>query len=97
MYAIRSYYGKMGPSLCVRARQAARAGDSDLQVIAISRFSDKQRRSWLEERGVQTRSYDLLDRTAVARLPRITSYNVCYTKLLRTMNFNGASFFVSTV
>jgi len=68
--------GKMGPSLCVRARQAARAGDSDLQVIAISRFSDKQRRSWLEERGVQTRSYDLLDRTAVARLP--DAENVVY-------------------
>jgi nucleoside-diphosphate-sugar epimerase len=60
--------GKMGPSLAVRAKRAAAAG-ADLHVIAVSRFSDASARNWLEEHGVETRTADLFDRDALAKLP----------------------------
>jgi hypothetical protein len=61
--------GKMGPTLCVLARRAAEAAGHPLDVVAVSRFSDEATRRWLEANEVQTRSLDLLDRNAVARLP----------------------------
>ena len=61
--------GKMGPSLAVLARRAAEAAQHKLDVIAVSRFSDKQSREWLEARGVQTVSCDLLEREALKQLP----------------------------
>jgi nucleoside-diphosphate-sugar epimerase len=64
--------GKMGPSLAVRARRAAEAGGMGLRVIAVSRFSDEAGRRWLEERGVETLSVDLFERSAVATLPDAT-------------------------
>jgi nucleoside-diphosphate-sugar epimerase len=61
--------GKMGPSLCVQVRRAAEDVGSDLDIIAVSRFSDPKARTWLEERGVQTLACDLMDREAVEALP----------------------------
>jgi nucleoside-diphosphate-sugar epimerase len=61
--------GKMGPTLAVLAARAAAAAGQPLEVIAVSRFSDPRARSWLEEHGVRTITVDLLDRSAVARLP----------------------------
>ncbi|HYE57036.1 MAG TPA: NAD(P)-dependent oxidoreductase [Rhodothermales bacterium] len=61
--------GKMGPSLCVQAKRAAEAAGHDLQVVAVSRFTDAAARGWLEDRGVRTASADLLDRDALAGLP----------------------------
>jgi nucleoside-diphosphate-sugar epimerase len=68
--------GKMGPSLAVLARRAAEAAQHGLKVIAVSRFSDAASRDWLEARGVDTISADLLNRAAVERLP--DSANVVY-------------------
>ena len=68
--------GKMGPTLAVLARRAAETANHPLDVIAVSRFSDQQARDWLEARGVQTLSCDLMDRDAVARLPNAD--NVIY-------------------
>jgi len=68
--------GKMGPTLAVLARRAAEAARHPLEVVAVSRFGDGKARAWLEERGVQTRSCDLLDREQVSRLPE--SENVVY-------------------
>lgn len=68
--------GKMGPTLCVLARRAGEAAGNDLEVVAVSRFSDSAARVWLEERGVQTQSCDLMDRTALANLP--DAENVLY-------------------
>lgn len=65
--------GKMGPSLCWLARRAAEEAGHKLQVIAVSRFSDPRGREWLEARGVETLSCDLLNRDAVARLPDSTN------------------------
>ncbi|MBI1177050.1 NAD-dependent epimerase/dehydratase family protein [bacterium] len=61
--------GKMGPTLCVLARNAAREAGHSLAITAVSRFSDVQSREWLELQGIKTVSADLLDRTAVQTLP----------------------------
>ena len=61
--------GKMGPSLAVLARRAAEAAGHQLEVIAVSRFSDAGARRWLEERGIRTRCCDLFDADAVRKLP----------------------------
>jgi nucleoside-diphosphate-sugar epimerase len=61
--------GKMGPSLCVLARRAAAEAGHELNVVAVSRFSDSRVRSWLESRAVQTVSCDLLKRQAIEALP----------------------------
>jgi nucleoside-diphosphate-sugar epimerase len=68
--------GKMGPTLAVLAARAAAAAGQPLEIIAVSRFSDPRARSWLEEHGVRTIAADLLDRSAVARLP--DACNVVY-------------------
>jgi nucleoside-diphosphate-sugar epimerase len=68
--------GKMGPTLAVLARRAAAAAGHSLEVIAVSRFTDQRARQWLEDRGVRTIPADLLDRSAVARLP--DAANVIY-------------------
>ena len=57
--------GKMGPTLAVLAKRA----NPELEVIAVSRFSNKEAREWLESRGVKTISCDLLDEGAVKSLP----------------------------
>lgn len=61
--------GKMGPSLCVLARRAAEAANVDLDVVAVSRFTDTEAKAWLEARGIRTHVADLLDEAAVASLP----------------------------
>jgi nucleoside-diphosphate-sugar epimerase len=61
--------GKMGPSLALLARRAARAARSDLKVVAVARFSDPAQRDWLENHGVETHAADLLDRSSVDALP----------------------------
>jgi len=61
--------GKMGPTLAWLVRRAAEAAGHTLDVIAVSRFSDEGARHWLEARGVQTLSIDLLDREALKQLP----------------------------
>jgi nucleoside-diphosphate-sugar epimerase len=68
--------GKMGPTLAVLARRAAEAAGNPIEIVAVSRFSDPRARSWLEEHGVRTITADLLDRSAVARLP--DAFNVVY-------------------
>lgn len=61
--------GKMGPTLAVLAKRASEAIGKPLRVIAASRFRNADARNWLEQRGVETLSVDLLDRADVGRLP----------------------------
>ena len=68
--------GKMGPTLAVLAKRAAKAAAHPLEIVAVSRFTNPQAKNWLERRGVSTWSADLLDRAAVERLP--DSDNVLY-------------------
>ena len=68
--------GKMGPTLAVLAKRAARMAGHRLEVIAVSRFSDEEAKASLERQGVKTLSADLLEREQVERLP--DSGNILY-------------------
>lgn len=57
--------GKMGPTLARLARRAA----PQKRIIGVARFSDPSVRTSLEAHGVECLQTDLLDRSAVARLP----------------------------
>src|SRR5215212_9796378 len=61
--------GKMGPTLAVLARRAADAAGYPCEVIAVSRFSDPQKATWLQQQGVRTIACDLLDRCSVKESP----------------------------
>jgi nucleoside-diphosphate-sugar epimerase len=61
--------GKMGPTLSVLAKRAAQQACHPLEVVAVSRFGDASTRSWLEARGVDTISCDLLEPSAYNLLP----------------------------
>lgn len=61
--------GKMGPTLAVLAKRAAMAARRNLDVVAVSRFTDHAARRWLEARDVRTIGCDLLDRNATSHLP----------------------------
>jgi len=57
--------GKMGPTLARMARRAA----PDKRVIGVARFSEPGLRARLEGQGVECAEADLLDPSALARLP----------------------------
>ena len=61
--------GKMGPSLALRARRAAEAGDVKMRVIGVSRFSSGPTRQLLDEGGIETISADVLDQKQLDALP----------------------------
>ena len=59
--------GKMGPTLARLAKRAA----PDRRVVGVARFSEAGLREALERHGVECIAADLLDRDAVARLPKL--------------------------
>lgn len=61
--------GKMGPTLCVLAKNAARAAGVEKRVIAVSRFSDPLVVELLKNNQVEMVSADLLERGALEKLP----------------------------
>jgi nucleoside-diphosphate-sugar epimerase len=73
--------GKMGPTLARLAKRAA----PHKRIVGVARFSDAAVRSSLAAAGVETIACDLLDRAAVAALPRLG--NVVY---MAGMKFGAA-------
>jgi len=65
--AILGVAGKVGPTLAMMAKRAA----PGKRVIGVARFSDPDVKRRLERAGVETIACDLLDREAVAKLPRV--------------------------
>ena len=63
--------GKMGPTLAQMARRAMDAAGRSHRVIGVSRFSSPDQRQTLEAAGVETIQCDLLDESALARLPDV--------------------------
>ena len=59
--------GKMGPTLARMAKRAAPAK----RVVGVARFTDRSARASLDAAGVETIACDLLDRGAVAALPKL--------------------------
>ncbi len=68
--------GKMGPSLAVLAKRAALEAKRDIEVIAVSRFTDTSASRWLQTQGVRTVTADLLNHDAYPSLPE--ALNVIY-------------------
>ena len=64
--------GKMGMGLARLIKRAA----PEKRVVGVARFSDAGSEEWLQRHGVETIRCDLLDRTAVAALPKLP--NVIY-------------------
>ncbi len=58
--------GKMGPTLARLARRAA----PDRQIFGVARFSEPGLRQKLESWGIECIAADLLEREAIARLPK---------------------------
>jgi nucleoside-diphosphate-sugar epimerase len=58
--------GKMGPTLA----GLAKAASPRRRVIGVARFSDPPAKAWLEARGIETISCDLLDGNAIKTLPK---------------------------
>ena len=69
--------GKMGPTLARMARRAV----PGRRVVGVARFSDPALRAALEAVGVETIACDLLDRRAVAALPRLP--NIIYMAAMK--------------
>jgi nucleoside-diphosphate-sugar epimerase len=61
--------GKMGPSLTAMLARAAKEMAEKRRIVAVSRWSDREAKRALDELGIITVSCDLLDRSAVAKLP----------------------------
>ena len=68
--------GKMGPTLCILAKNAIKKAGIDKKVIAVSRFSDKIALDFLNSNGVETISADLLDQDSLNALPEVE--NIIY-------------------
>lgn len=68
--------GKMGPTLCVLAKNAVKAAGIKKRVIAVSRFSDPIALELLHSNGVETISADLLDKESLDALPEVE--NIIY-------------------
>jgi len=63
--------GKMGPTLCVLAKNAIRKAGLEKRVIAVSRFSDPVNTKLLQDNGVETIPFDLTDYDALETLPEV--------------------------
>lgn len=63
--------GKMGPTLCILAKNAIKKAGIEKRVIAVSRFSDPIALELLHSNGVETISADLLDQDSLNALPEI--------------------------
>ena len=61
--------GKMGPTLARMAKRAVDEIGDNRRVIGASRFSSGDLQSELESHGIETIKCDLLDETALAKLP----------------------------
>lgn len=68
--------GKMGPTLCLLAKNAIKKAGIEKRVIAVSRFSDPIALELLHSNGVETISADLLDHDSLEALPEVE--NVIY-------------------
>lgn len=68
--------GKMGPTLCVLAKNAIKAAGIEKRVIAVSRGSDKIATELMLANGIEVVAMDLLDKEKLYSLPDVE--NVIY-------------------
>src|SRR5580765_3775866 len=63
--------GKMGPSLARLARRAADLAGTRIRILAVARFSNASLSDQLEAQGIETITCDLLETSALIKLPDI--------------------------
>ncbi len=63
--------GKMGPSLCVLAKNAIKEAGLSKRVIAVSRFTDPIATQFLQDNDIETVSTDLLEEGSVEKLEEV--------------------------
>ena len=63
--------GKMGPSLACMAKRASELAGKRRRIIGVARFSSPEKESELQASGIETIRCDLLDETAVQKLPEV--------------------------
>ncbi len=68
--------GKMGPTLCVLAKNAAKAAGVDKKIYAVSRGSDPIATQLMKDNGIDVIAIDLLDKEKLYALPDVP--NVIY-------------------
>lgn len=68
--------GKVGPTLCVLAKNACKKAGIHKRIIAVSRGSDKLAADFMKENGVEVLAMDLLDKEKLYSLPE--AENVIY-------------------
>ncbi len=68
--------GKMGPTLCLLAKNAIKEAGVNKRVIAVSRFTDPIATKLLNDNDIETISVDLLEPGALDKLPDVP--NVIY-------------------
>lgn len=68
--------GKMGPTLCVLAKNACKAAGIDKKIYAVSRGSDKIATDLMVENGIEFVAADLLNKEELYALPEVE--NVIY-------------------
>lgn len=68
--------GKMGPTLCVLAKNAAKAAGIDKKIYAVSRGSDQIATELMKSNGIEVIAADLLDKEKLYALPDVE--NVIY-------------------
>ena len=61
--------GKMGPTLCLLAKNAIDKASIDKKVIAVSRFTDESAQMLLKDNDIETISCDLMETGAIENLP----------------------------
>jgi nucleoside-diphosphate-sugar epimerase len=81
--------GKMGPSLALLARRAIDEAGIAKRILAVARFSDSTIREKLDSWGIETIATDLLDQSALAKLPDCP--NVIFMAA-RKFNTTGAEY-----
>ncbi len=63
--------GKMGPTLCLLAKNAIKKAGVEKKVIAVSRFTDPTAKQFFHDNDIETIPTDLLDQDQVSALPEV--------------------------
>jgi hypothetical protein len=88
--------GKMGPSLAKLVRRAINQAGVNKRVMAVSRFSEGQVRSDLEQGGVETIACDLLSPGALSSLPEVQNVIFMAARKFGTSGFEYLTWAMNT-
>jgi nucleoside-diphosphate-sugar epimerase len=88
--------GKMGPSLARRAHRAAEKAAVRRKIIAVARFSENLLRASLASEGIETLAVDLLEPSALSKLPDIPNVIFMAARKFGTTGFEDLTWAMNT-